>query len=145
MFWYRATYVHLDRLQSALDLGFLRFNPADGTRFQVKVSAFVGYPADPNDINKIAVPKQGKYPFVALIHGNSAAWQFGGPITDTGRRLARVPLITTGGTDREDYQGYEYLQKALAELKQPIMSISFSQAFANMIDSIWSSCAPRCS
>jgi hypothetical protein len=127
--------VFIDILESAIDAGFLRVNPADNSRFQIKVPATIGYPADPKDINKMVVPKKGNYPFVVLVHGNSTAWELKNPITDTGRVTSNLPIVKVTADDRKDYTGYEYLQTALAELKQPIVSISFSQAFANMVGS----------
>jgi hypothetical protein len=124
----------IDIIETALAAGFLRPNPADNTRFQIRVRAQVGYPADPKDNKKLAAPKAGtKYAFLAMVHGNSSAWTWKNPITDTGRVSAGLPLAKVGMDDRQDYQGYDYLQKALAELKQPVVSISFSHAFANMV------------
>jgi hypothetical protein len=68
-----------------------------------------------------------------MVHGNSTAWTLKDPVTDTGRVTANLPIVAAGMDDREDYKGYDYLQKALAELKQPIVSISFSHAFPNMV------------
>jgi hypothetical protein len=123
----------IDIIESALDpgAGFLRLTP-DKKRFQIKVPAQIGYPADSKDIKKVAKPKSGKYPFVVLVHGNSNAWTLKNPIVPTGRVNAGIPLVKVKADDRKDYQGYGYLQKALAELKEPIVSISFSHAFPNM-------------
>jgi hypothetical protein len=125
----------IDILESAEKEGFLRRNPANNALFQIKVVAQVGYPADPADINKVAKPKSGKYPFVVLVHGNSSAWTLKDPAVNTGRVLSQTPIFRVGVDDRKDYEGYGYLQKALAELKQPIVSISFSHAFPNMVGS----------
>jgi hypothetical protein len=56
-----------------------------------------------------------------MVHGNSSAWTLKAPITDTGRIAAGLPITKVGVDDRRDYEGYKYLQKALAELKQPIV------------------------
>ncbi|HET7809700.1 MAG TPA: hypothetical protein VFL16_03935 [Steroidobacteraceae bacterium] len=126
----------IDIVETALKANFLRPNPADATKFQIRVRAQVGYPADPKDNKKVAAPAKGtKYAFLAMVHGNSTAWNLKNPITDTGRTTAGLPIASVGMDDREDYKGYDYLQKALAELKQPIVSISFSHAFPNMVGS----------
>jgi hypothetical protein len=130
-----GTDILLDRIGSAINSGLMRVGPSG--RLQTRVNAMIGYPADPADNKKILQPQgKTKYAFVAMIHGNSRAWKLeSSPATNapaiTGSSLdvKTVPI-----TERGDYRGYAYLQKHLAELPRPIVSISFSHGLPNMLD-----------
>lgn len=132
-----GTAILIDRIGSAIDSKLMREGPSG--KLQVRVNAMIGYPADPADNKKILQPKgKTKYAFVAMIHGNSSAWELeSSPVTD-------APTITGSALDvktvpikeRGDYRGYAYLQKHLAELPHPIVSISFSHGLPNMLDRI---------
>ncbi len=115
-------------------LGLIR---SVGTGFQLRVKAMVGYPADPSDNQKILQPPaKQKYGFVAIIHGQSIAWRLGTPATPaTAITGSGLPVRTGPATDREDYKGYAYLQTHLAQLPKPIVSISFSHLWANILSS----------
>jgi hypothetical protein len=130
-----GTNILLDNIGSAINSGLMRVGPTGN--LQIKVNAMIGYPADPADNKKILAPPPNiKYRFVAIVHGNSSAWELAtGPLSIapaiTGSSL---DVVTVPITERGDYQGYSYLQKHLAELARPIVSISFSHGLPNMLD-----------
>lgn len=123
----------LDLITSAKDSKLLR-ESASG-KLQIKVNAMIGYPADPADNQKILKPEgKTKYAFVAMIHGQANSWDFGTLSTGTAIPGRTLPVVTAAITERGDYQGYSYLQKHLAELARPIVSISFSHALPNALE-----------
>jgi len=129
-----GTDVLLDRIGSAVSSGLMRESSTGA--LQIKVNAMISYPADPADNKKILQPQgKTKYAFIAIVHGNSSAWEFGSPLTaGTAITGSTLPVITAPITERGDYRGYTYLQKYLAELPRPIVSISFSHGLPNMLD-----------
>ncbi|MCC6265300.1 MAG: hypothetical protein IT169_17135 [Bryobacterales bacterium] len=123
-----------DRIQSAINSGLLRVNGAG--RLEIRVHAQIGYPADPvNNTRIFAPPANTRYSFVAMVHGNSAAWEFGATGTAGAAIPGRaLPAFTFPITERGDYRGYAYLQTHLAGLAEPVVSISFSHGLPNLLD-----------
>lgn len=123
----------LDRIGSAIASGLMR-STASG--LQVRVNALIAYPADPANNHRILRPAgKSKYGFVAMVHGNSTAWEFGASATPTAAISgSTLPVFTVPLTERGDYRGYEYLQRHLAQLALPIVSISFSHGLPNLLD-----------
>lgn len=112
----------LNSLHTPLDIfgalqanGLLRPDPADATKFQVKVTLRVGYPAKPGQPNAIA--GTGKLPVALLNHGNHASWS----MTAAGGVITVTPSLSQNG--------YAYLQDALAQ--HGIVSVSVDHNFAN--------------
>ena len=130
-----GTNVLVDAIGSLENLGLIR---RAGTGFQLRVKAMVGYPADPGDNQKVLQPPaKQKYGFVAIVHGQSIAWEFGTAATPTPKITGSgLPVRTVPVTDREDYKGYAYLQTHLAQLPKPIVSISFSYLWPNLLSSV---------
>ncbi len=130
-----GTEILFDKIGSAVSSGLIRVTPL-GT-LQIRVHAMIGYPADPADNDKILKPKgKTKYAFVAMVHGNSSAWTLDTTLVTTAGPIisSSLPVVTVPVAERGDYRGYSYLQKYLAELPRPIVSISFSHGLPNMLD-----------
>ena len=128
-----GTDIILDRIGSAINSGLMR---ATALGLQVRVNALLAYPADPADNSRILRPAgRAKYGFAAMVHGNSGAWEFGATATAAPAIIgSALPAFTVPLTERGDYRGYEYLQRHLAQLARPIVSISFSHGLPNMLD-----------
>jgi hypothetical protein len=92
----------------------LRPDPADTTKFQVRLALRVTYPARPGHPNAIA--GTAKLPVVLLNHGNHSSWE---PIVAGG--------VITGVTVSPSLNGYGYLQEALAQ--HGIVSVSVDHNF----------------
>ncbi|MGD0452778.1 MAG: hypothetical protein ABSB69_04215 [Solirubrobacteraceae bacterium] len=93
----------------------LQPDPADATKYQVKLTLRIEYPALPSSPKKLA--GKGKLPVVLINHGHHRNWQptiAGGAIT----AITATPNI----------DGYKYLQDALAE--HGIVSVSVDHNFA---------------
>ncbi|HYP09281.1 MAG TPA: hypothetical protein VER03_23860 [Bryobacteraceae bacterium] len=129
-----GTKVRIDLIGSAIAGGLMRVNAAG--RLETRINATIGYPADPADNNRILRPKRRtKYAFAALIHGNSGAWEFVGAPVDAATPIpgGTLPLKVAALGERGDYRGYTYLQRYLAELARPIVSMSFSHGLPNLL------------
>ena len=72
-------------VESAIDSGFLRPKPGDATRFQIRVKAQVGYPADPKDNKKVAAPTAGTK-YRVRGHGPRQFDRVGDQASDRGHR-----------------------------------------------------------
>ena len=115
--------------------GRLRVDPADPTKFQVRLRLHVCYPSVPGHPGQLAGgggPAPNTFPLVVIAHGNHASWISGG-FTASGTTTyhgVNVPLFkATTITERESHKGYEYLQQELAS--NGIVSVSIDSNFAN--------------
>jgi len=91
--------------------GLVRADPADASKFQVKLALRVEYPALPGSPKQLA--GTGKLPVVLLNHGHHLGW-----------------LPAPGGSviAKQSVEGYAYLQDALAQ--NGIVSVSVDHNFA---------------
>ncbi|MBB4951786.1 hypothetical protein F4556_007321 [Kitasatospora gansuensis] len=119
--------------------GWVRQDPADATKFQVRVRMQVTYPTRKGKPGKVA--PGGKLPVVVLTHGQHDVW--------ASVALKATPSSTltvkSGGTSttfpvhdvvgngvQASYQGYTYLQEELA--RQGIISVSVDASLPNHLD-----------
>jgi len=114
----------LDMVSGLIDKGLIRADPADATKFQVNLGLRVVYPASKQNPNLIA--GKGKLPIVLLNHGHAKSWVPVGPFVPVGGGSPNVKPSDIGIT--ASYEGYAYLQDALAALN--IISVSVDHNFA---------------
>lgn len=91
---------------------FVRPNPADTAKYQVRRRLRIAYPADPADPDKVVA--DGRLPVVVIVHGQHLSWE--------------------GGVEVRNHDGYSYLQEHLAKLG--IVSVSVDENAANFFDSL---------
>ena len=129
-----------DFIQSALDMGLLRPDPADATKFQIKVEARLGYPARSSST---ATPKAAHFPhsgkrampLVVILHGNSSAWIPTG--TPTATTLPNGASAVKGSlTNVPNHEGYRYLQDHMAQQSEPVITLSINSNIANATGSL---------
>jgi hypothetical protein len=128
-----------------IDTGHLRIDPADPTRFQVRVKGQLCHPARTGDPNKLPEGTD-RLPVVIIIHGNHAAIVFdlapsgaptrtvtvgSGPGATT---LTLIPARATVAFEVPNHLGYTDLQTHLAE--QGIVSVSIDTNAANELESL---------
>lgn len=139
--------VVLDGFESAIQSKLLRLDPADATKFELRVNARVGYPADPKDKAKIAAPAVAgtKYPLVIILHGQTPPpWKPSGAPTATGKKFTAVvggtsmslDVYTQTLTSDKNHAGYDYLQTFLAETGRQMITVSVETNMANMVNSM---------
>jgi hypothetical protein len=92
--------------------GFIRVDPADGTKFQLVRNLRIVYPADPKNTKKLRAG--GRFPVVVIVHGNHPALK--------------------GGRHVPSYEGYTYLQEELA--RHGIVSVSVDTNVAYFVNSL---------
>jgi len=132
--------VEVDFIQSALDSGLLKPNPADATKFQVKIEARLGYPAKSGSKTTpkaVHFPHSGKrkMPLLVILHGNAAAWLPTG--TATAVTLPNGTSAFKGAlTSVPNHEGYKYLQDHLAKQPEPVITLSISSNIANATGSL---------
>ena len=135
------TEVLVENLGRALiDTGHLRVDPADATRFQVRVKGQLCHPARVGDPTKLPEGTD-RLPVVVIIHGQHAAIEF--TLTDTGGTrhtvpgsippVTEIPASATIRFEIPNHLGYTNLQEHLA--KQGIVSVSIDTNAANAIGS----------
>jgi hypothetical protein len=93
----------------------LRPDPADAAKFQVNLTLRIEYPSPAGKPNDVA--GSGKLPIVLINHGNHQNWQ----MTIAGGAITAV-------TPKNSFDGYAYLQDALAQ--NGIVSVSVDHNFA---------------
>jgi hypothetical protein len=124
-----------------IDTGHFRVDPADATRFQVRVKGQLCHPARVGDPTKLP-EGTGRLPVVVIIHGQHAAIDFN--LTDTGGPRRTVPSGSGTATviparaniafEVANHLGYTDLQTHLAE--QGIVSVSIDTNAANVLGSL---------
>jgi hypothetical protein len=128
--------------KSILDDGnIIRVDPADNSKFQVRLRGHVCYPADPKTPNVAVGTTPGTpVPVVAIVHGNFEPWTYSNlnqvgivQIPQHNGPTIQRPLVTAGTiTEIDSYLGYEYLQKELA--RNGIASISIDENVTSFLD-----------
>lgn len=137
------TFFEANAGRALLVTNHLRVDPADATRFQVRVKGQLCHPADAKDKTKLPEGKD-RLPIVILIHGNHEAVVFnlvdtGGArrtvVTLSGNTLTFIPARATGVTfEVPNHLGYTNLQEHLAT--QGIVSVSIDTNAANELNSL---------
>lgn len=123
-----GTLYDIDLIGALQTQGLLRPDPADNTQFQVLLKLRVVYPstaATPNVINA-----KSALPIVLLNHGHHDSWVS----APTGHSTAPTTLEPDFMTVHASYQGYAYLQQALAA--NNIISVSVDHNFACFTQSL---------
>ena len=112
-----------DFLTGLTDKGLIQADPADATKFQVKLGLRVVYPASPKGPNIVA--GKTRIPVVLLNHGQHDNWGVSGGWVPAGPTGVVKPadIDITANLD-----GYAYLQDALASLG--LISVSVDHNFA---------------
>lgn len=129
------------RGRQLLDTGYLRVDPTNAARFQVRVRGLVCHPSRAGYREQLPAGT-GKLPIAILVHGNHASLEFtvadsGGPRTSLGIPPIRFTLIPGRSTilhDVPSYRGYRYLQEHLAQMG--IVSVSIDTNAANASGSL---------
>jgi hypothetical protein len=125
-----------------IDTGHLRVDPADATRFQVRVKGQLCHPADAADRNKLP-EGTNRFPVVILIHGQHAAIDFklapsgaaGRTVPDgSGGTVTLTPASASVAFEVPNHLGYTDLQEHLA--RQGIVSVSIDTNAANEFGSL---------
>ena len=125
-----------------IDTGHFRVDPADATRFQVRVKGQLCHPADAADRNKLP-EGTNRFPVVIFIHGQHAAIDFnlapsGAPrrtVPDgSGGTVTLIPARASVAFEVPNHLGYTNLQEHLA--RQGIVSVSIDTNAANELDSL---------
>src|SRR5262249_25243031 len=120
---------------------YLRVDPSDATKFQLKLRLRVFYPSRAASPNVVAgsVP----LPVVVISHGNHEAWSPTGTATPRGTTetisassgTVTLPVADIDAVpERRSLDGYHYLQKELAA--NGIVSASIDNNFANFMGSL---------
>lgn len=137
-----ADFLVENRGQALIDTGHFRVDPADATRFQVRVKGQLCHPARVGDPAKLP-EGTNRFPVVVVIHGQHTAIDFN--LTDTGGPRRTVP-DGSGGTvtliparasvafEVPNHLGYTNLQEHLAQ--QGIVSVSIDTNAANVLGSL---------
>ncbi|MEP6917439.1 MAG: hypothetical protein ABJC89_17445 [Acidobacteriota bacterium] len=127
--------------RALIDTGHFRVDPADATRFQVRVKGQLCHPARVGDRTKLPEGSD-RCPVVVIIHGQHAAIEFtladsGGPrgIGASGSGPATlIPARAGVAFEVPNHLGYTNLQEHLA--RQGIVSVSIDTNAANELDSL---------
>ncbi len=120
---YTVNSITIDYVSALIAKGLLRPDPADATKFQVKLSLRIAYPfaAGTPDV----ISGSGPLPLVLLNHGHYDSWKpLGLTFPSTGPTTVQPPDIAISPS----YQGYAYLQSALAACN--IVSVSVDHNLA---------------
>ncbi len=129
-----------DYIQSALDSGLLRVDPADATQFQILVEAKLGYPGKSGSSSTpraVHFPHSGvrPMPLLVIVHGNASAWVPTG--TPTPVTLPNGLAAVKGTlTSVPNHEGYKYLQDHLTGQLEPVITLSISTNVANATGSL---------
>jgi hypothetical protein len=124
-----------------IDTGHFRVDPADATRFQVRVKGQLCHPARAGDPAKLP-EGTNRFPVVIIIHGQHAAIDFnladsGGPrrtVAAGSGTATLIPARATVAFEVPNHLGYTNLQEHLA--RQGIVSVSIDTNAANALDSL---------
>ena len=127
--------------RALIDTGHFRVDPADATRFQVRVKGQLCHPARTGDRTKLPEGTD-RLPVVLIIHGNHASIDFdfadsGGPrrtVTSGGVTTTLIPARASIAFEVPNHLGYTNLQQHLA--RQGIVSVSIDTNAANTLDSL---------
>jgi hypothetical protein len=127
--------------RALIDTGHFRVDPADATRFQVRVKGQLCHPARAADPTRLP-EGDNRFPVVVIIHGQHVAVDFtftdsGGPRRTVASALGPVTLIPSRASvafEVPNHLGYTNLQEHLAQ--QGIVSVSIDTNAANVLGSL---------
>lgn len=125
----------IDVLQSLVKKKLFEIN---GGNVDTVAQIRIGYPADPADTSKIAPPDVAgtRYPLVVLLHGNAASYSRSGIAAPTGKKVGGVDVFTQDIDSQPNHDGYDYLQRWLAQAGRRMVSISIETNLANFLGSL---------